>query len=53
MKASDCKCIECGQQAVAFWPCIDLDIPSYPYCKKCLDKAKVRMIIGFDKILKK
>ena len=40
MKASDCKCIICGKQAVAFWPVIDPDIPSHPYCRKCLDKEK-------------
>lgn len=45
MKASECKCIECGQQAVAFWPVIDPDIPSHPYCRKCLDDTKVRTII--------
>jgi len=39
IKASDCKCCECGEQAVAFWPVIDPDIPSHPYCRKCLDKA--------------
>lgn len=44
-KASDCKCCKCGAQAVAFWPCIDPDIPSYPYCRKCLDKAKWELII--------
>ena len=44
-KASDCKCCECGQQAVAFWPVFDPDIPSYPDCRKCLDKAKTEMII--------
>lgn len=37
--AKDCKCCECGAQAVAFWPVIDPDIPSHPYCQKCLDKA--------------
>lgn len=30
VKASYCKCCECGAQAVAFWPCIDPDIPSHP-----------------------
>lgn len=45
MKASECKCCECGEQAVAFWPCIDPDIPSRPYCRKCLDKAKVSVLI--------
>lgn len=27
-KASECKCVECGKQAVAFWPIIDPDIPN-------------------------
>lgn len=44
MKASECKCVECGKQAVAFWPVIDPDIPSHPYCRKCLDKAKSEII---------
>lgn len=42
--ASDCKC-ECGAQAVAFWPVVDPDIPSHPYCRSCLDAAKNRLLI--------
>lgn len=52
MKATECKCVECGQPAVAFWPLIDPDIPTYPYCRKCLDKAKIELLIkafGKDK----
>lgn len=45
MKASECKCCVCGAQAVAFWPVIDPDIPAYPYCRKCLDEAKLRVLI--------
>ena len=45
VKASDCKCCECGAPAVAFWPCIDPDIPSHPYCRKCLDKEKAKLIM--------
>lgn len=51
MKASECKCIECGEQAVAFWPCCDPDIPSHPYCRKCLDKTLKRVLMemhGYD-----
>lgn len=44
IKASDCKCCVCGEQAVAFWPVIDPDIPSQPYCRKCLDKTKTAVI---------
>lgn len=46
MKASECKCCVCGNQAVAFWPCIDPDIPSHPYCRKCLDKAKRELLMA-------
>ena len=45
MKASECKCCQCGKQAVAFWPMIDPDIPANPYCRECLDKAKMRVLI--------
>lgn len=46
MKASKCKCVVCGKQAVAFWPLIDPDIPAQPYCRKCLDKAKMEVLIN-------
>lgn len=42
-KASDCKCCKCGKQAVAFYPVVDPDIPSYPYCTDCLYDAMVSM----------
>ena len=45
MKATDCKCIKCGQQAVVFYPVVDPDIPSNPYCRECLEKAKMEMMI--------
>ena len=45
MKASECKCCLCGKQAVAFWPVIDPDIPSNPYCRECLDKMKIHTLI--------
>ncbi len=44
MKASACKCIVCGKQAVAFWPLIDPDIPAEPYCRKCLGEAKAEIL---------
>lgn len=53
MKASDCKCVICGKQAVALWPIIDPDIPSYPYCRECLDKAKRELMIKLEEIDKK
>lgn len=42
-EAKDCKCCKCGKQAVAFYPCVDPDIPSYPYCADCLYDAMVGM----------
>lgn len=45
MKASECKCVKCGRQAVAFWPVIDPDIPSHPYCRECLDKERQKLMI--------
>ncbi len=49
MKASECKCCVCGKPAVAFWPIIDPDIPDYPYCRECLDKAKREVIMKLIK----
>lgn len=43
MEAKDCKCCKCGGQAVAFYPCVDPDIPSYPYCADCLGEAMEEM----------
>lgn len=43
--ASDFKCVECGKQAEVFFPVMDPDIPSYPYCKKCADKAQRELFI--------
>ena len=44
MEAKDCKCCVCEKQAVAFYPVIDPDIPSYPYCADCLEKALVNTV---------
>jgi hypothetical protein len=46
--AKDCKCIKCGKQAVAFYPCFDPDIPSNPYCRECLDKTKIELLIKLN-----
>jgi hypothetical protein len=46
VKAEDKKCIECGEKAVAFFPAVDPDIQSYPYCRECLDKQKLLLIIA-------
>jgi hypothetical protein len=52
MEAKDCECCEpkCKNKAVAFWPVVDPDIPSHPYCRKHLDKAKIRLLIKLQKL---
>ena len=45
IKASEQKCCVCGKQAIAFWPVVDPDIPSYPYCRGCLDEAKIKLLV--------
>lgn len=44
-EAKNCECCTCGEQAVAFWPCIDPDIRSFPYCRQCLDEAQANILI--------
>ena len=45
IRADECKCCVCGQQAYAFWPAIDPDIPSRPYCRRCLDQIMVKIML--------
>lgn len=46
MKASSFKCCVCRKKkAVAFWPCVDPDIESHPYCRECLEKTKNKLLI--------
>ena len=49
MKISESKCIKCGEQAVAFWPVIDIDIRSFPWCRTCLDKEKIKFLMKLNK----
>lgn len=42
--AKDHECVECGERAVVFFPAFDPDIPSYPYCRKCVDKKKIELL---------
>lgn len=46
IKASDCKCCQCGKQAVCFWPVVDIDIRSYPYCRKCKDGQVLTLMMA-------
>ncbi len=51
--AKNYKCCNCKEQAVCFWPIIDPDIPSNPYCRKCVDAAKMRVLKRMCKLNKK
>lgn len=51
--AKNQRCCICGKQAVAFWPVCDPDIPSYPYCRECLDKAKMELMNMLQEVDKK
>jgi len=48
--AKDTICCVCGKQAVAFFPVCDPDIRPYPYCRKCLDEEKAKLLIELNKI---
>lgn len=49
-QAKDCKCTDCDKPAIVFYPMINIDIPSYPYCKKCLGRVKLKMLNELHKI---
>jgi hypothetical protein len=38
------RCCKCDNVAVAFWPAIDPDIQSHPYCRQCLNQAKFALL---------
>ena len=44
------KCCKCGHPAVAVWPVIDPDITSHPYCRKCLDEAKIKLLMEIEEL---
>ena len=41
MEEKNCKCCMCDKQAVAFYPVVDPDIPSNPYCADHLEEAMI------------
>lgn len=43
--ARDEKCSDCGEPAEVYWPVVDPDIPSYPYCRECAEKRKTELLI--------
>lgn len=51
IRAEECVCCICGKQAVAFWPAFDPDVPRNPYCRNCLNKAKMRVMLMTQEIV--
>jgi hypothetical protein len=43
-------CRRCNQPSVAYWPAIDPDIESFPYCRKCLDREKMKLLIEMEEL---
>jgi len=44
--AADEICYSCKkEQAIAFYPVIDIDLLSHAYCRKCLDRIKFEYMI--------
>jgi len=53
--AKDYYCVECYRKdkkvpGEVFWPCIDPDIPSYPYCKPCKDNLQMKLLIEMSEM---
>ena len=44
------KCCKCNNKAVCFFPACDPDIPSYPFCRKCVEKEKIKITMALMKI---
>ena len=54
-RAKDYKCSssKCDNQAEVFYPVFDPDIPSYPYCRKCVRKLQLELLKSLDDIDKR
>jgi len=48
--AKDCRCIKCGEQAEVFFGLADPDGEQEPYCRSCVEKAKMRIYEECSKI---
>lgn len=53
IQANTQKCIKCGKQANVFFGLNDPDATPEPYCRKCVEKAKMRIYAEIAKIDKK
>lgn len=51
IKASDCKCIRCGEEADCFWPVVDVDIQALSYCNSCVMSEKIKVLKAADEFL--
>jgi hypothetical protein len=52
--APDFYCVGCYKEkkevpASKFFPYIDVDIPSFPYCDKCIEKLTLHLFLEIEK----
>ncbi|MBU0959044.1 MAG: hypothetical protein KKB31_03815 [Nanoarchaeota archaeon] len=52
--AGDYYCVRCYSKdkkvkAEGFWPCIDPDIRSFPYCKGCITMLQYELMMNLGK----
>ncbi len=40
------KCIKCGDKATVYFPVVDIDIKSDPYCDKCVEEERLKLMIA-------
>lgn len=51
--AEDYYCVGCyslGREvrAEVFWPAMDPDVRSFPYCRSCVDYQEMKLLIDFE-----
>jgi hypothetical protein len=49
--ASECKC-DCGKQAAVFVGLVDPDATSYPKCRDCADKWRMRIFLALSESIR-
>lgn len=48
--AKDYDCTDCSEKAEVFFPVAEPDIPSYPYCRSCAGKRKIKLMNKLTKL---
>ncbi len=48
--ARDYQCSDCPEQAEVFWPIVDPDIESFPFCRECVETQKAVYFIFISEV---